>query len=71
MSRSSRSIGWQRRHSIVGSFVGRLIAAVRRRRARKETIAMLSALDDRTLSDIGIVRDQIPQIADRLARRYR
>jgi len=32
---------------------------------RRKMIALLSALDDRTLRDIGIHRGQIPQVVDR------
>ena len=66
----SKTIGARARHSWLLAAVSRVIAARRRQRSEARTIAMLSALDDRTLADIGVARDQIPVIAQRLARRY-
>lgn len=43
--------------------------ALRRRRAAARTRAALSALDDTQLSDIGVLRAEIPAIAARCAAR--
>ena len=63
-------LGRRRRESPLAIAVGRLLGAYRRRRATRRMITLLSGLEDRTLADIGVARDQIPAIARRLARRY-
>lgn len=47
--------------------VSRVAAAVRREHVRRTTFRQLSQLDDRTLSDIGLSRDSIRDVADSLA----
>jgi uncharacterized protein YjiS (DUF1127 family) len=55
--------------------VGRALAGFAKRMAARRTIAQLSALDDRTLHDIGLHRSKIAWRAldvgaDRIRRRY-
>lgn len=42
----------------------KLLDGIRRRYVRRETIRILSALDDRSLRDIGIHRGDIPAVVD-------
>ena len=70
MSAHSKSIGFGSHRPWLPSVLGRVVGARRRRRAEAETISILSGLEDHTLADIGVARDQIPAIARRLARRY-
>ena len=46
----------------------RLFAGLRRRRSQRRAIRELSRLSDRQLDDIGLVRDEIPVVVERLSR---
>lgn len=48
------------------SVLKRVIESIRRRHRRSVSIRELSALDDRQLSDIGVVRGEIPRLVDEL-----
>jgi uncharacterized protein YjiS (DUF1127 family) len=48
----------------IGRGVSRIVAAIRQAHERRELVRVLSARDDRLLADIGIARDQIPEVAD-------
>lgn len=45
--------------------LGRFVAEIRRAHARRKAYAVLAALDDRTLNDIGIARSEIEQAVDK------
>jgi uncharacterized protein YjiS (DUF1127 family) len=63
IDRSARNVAAHGRAGFAGSLLGGMIEririAVRQRRTQRE----LSALDDRTLADLGIARSDIPAIA--------
>ena len=70
MTTRSTSIGIGNDRLWLLEALGRLLSAHRKRRAKAEMISTLSGLEDHTLADIGVTRNQIPAIARRLARRY-
>ena len=48
----------------IGNGLSRVIAAIHRSNERRKLIRELSARDDRLLADIGITREQIPEVAE-------
>jgi uncharacterized protein YjiS (DUF1127 family) len=53
----------------VTSFVERANAGLRGWALSRSTAKALNKLSDRELADIGLIRGDIPELADRLARR--
>ena len=48
----------------IGNGLSRVIATIHRANERRKLIRELSARDDRLLADIGITREQIPEVAE-------
>jgi uncharacterized protein YjiS (DUF1127 family) len=53
--------------NILGNLLHGLSASVARWRQRQRALAELSALDDRSLADIGITRSEIPYVLSHAA----
>jgi uncharacterized protein YjiS (DUF1127 family) len=62
----TQAVAQTQRHS--GSILMALAERIRQHRVRRQTIAELSQLDDKMLSDIGVVRGNIETIAQQISR---
>ena len=60
---------WMRRGESLAKVAKRVLSAFARMRARRQTLSVLYALDDRILQDIGLSRDGVESAVDAMLSR--